>query len=486
MDEVDDLINKKFLSTNKNEVMFSFSRQINTNDKQDIDLRLLKSIFTIQISTEQVMNTIGGLTNMESTKRERTITGKSRGNYQESIEGNEDTEEQSFTLEGESNQYEEENLAESGNREDVEISSGSVSDSSYDHKENIFGEIKEGNKEEDWNTDEGEKDFIESEEQQTDIYEGSFEGEGTQKHTEEEEINIIEDSNELTEERNTDEGANDYIESEEQQTDIYEGSFEGEGTQKHTEEEEINIIEDSNELTEERNTDEGENAFIESEEHKQQTDIYQGSYEGEETQKNTKQEEDNNIIEGSYELTIEGNTDEGANTNIESESEEHERSNKSREKPEQSDSYIETEEKTEYIVDNSYETSDGASKEQLGSDFYEESEIQEVESIEFDNYGSSQETRETDTQSNAYESSDIETERIEGHGIYKHPVGCQETCTLKMKWKETTDTNYLEYDIEIGQQQEDFHIGFTKNHAFLVMFLICILRISFTKSGRQF
>ena len=435
MDEVDDLINKKFLSTNKNEVMFSFSRQINTNDKQDIDLRLLKSIFTIQISTEQVMNTIGGLTNMESTKRERTITGKSRGNYQESIEGNEDTEEQSFTLEGESNQYEEENLAESGNREDVEISSGSVSDSSYDHKENIFGEIKEGNKEEDWNTDEGEKDFIESEEQQT---------------------------------------------------DIYEGSFEGEGTQKHTEEEEINIIEDSNELTEERNTDEGENAFIESEEHKQQTDIYQGSYEGEETQKNTKQEEDNNIIEGSYELTIEGNTDEGANTNIESESEEHERSNKSREKPEQSDSYIETEEKTEYIVDNSYETSDGASKEQLGSDFYEESEIQEVESIEFDNYGSSQETRETDTQSNAYESSDIETERIEGHGIYKHPVGCQETCTLKMKWKETTDTNYLEYDIEIGQQQEDFHIGFTKNHAFLVMFLICILRISFTKSGRQF
>ena len=433
MDEVDDLINKKFLSTNKNEVMFSFSRQINTNDKQDIDLRLLKSIFTIQISTEQVMNTIGGLTNMESTKRERTITGKSRGNYQESIEGNEDTEEQSFTLEGESNQYEEENLAESGNREDVEISSGSVSDSSYDHKENIFGEIKEGNKEEDWNTDEGEKDFIESEEQQT---------------------------------------------------DIYEGSFEGEGTQKHTEEEEINIIEDSNELTEERNTDEGENAFIESEEHKQQTDIYQGSYEGEETQKNTKQEEDNNIIEGSYELTIEGNTDEGANTNIESE--EHERSNKSREKPEQSDSYIETEEKTEYIVDNSYETSDGASKEQLGSDFYEESEIQEVESIEFDNYGSSQETRETDTQSNAYENSDIETERIEGHGIYKHPVGCQETCTLKMKWKETTDTNYLEYDIEIGQQQEDFHIGFTKNHAFLVMFLICILRISFTKSGRQF
>ena len=435
MDEVDDLINKKFLSTNKNEVMFSFSRQINTNDKQDIDLRLLKSIFTIQISTEQVMNTIGGLTNMESTKRERTITGKSRGNYQESIEGNEDTEEQSFTLEGESNQYEEENLAESGNREDVEISSGSVSDSSYDHKENIFGEIKEGNKEEDWNTDEGEKDFIESEERQT---------------------------------------------------DIYEGSFEGEGTQKHTEEEEINIIEDSNELTEERNTDEGENAFIESEEHKQQTDIYQGSYEGEETQKNAKEEEDNDIIEGSYELTIEGNTDEGANTNIESESEEHERSNKSREKPEQSDSYIETEEKTEYIVDNSYETSDGASKEQLGSDFYEESEIQEVESIEFDNYGSSQETRETDTQSNAYESSDIETERIEGHGIYKHPVGCQETCTLKMKWKETTDTNYLEYDIEIGQQQEDFHIGFTKNHAFLVMFLICILRISFTKSGRQF
>ena len=435
MDEVDDLINKKFLSTNKNEVMFSFSRQINTNDKQDIDLRLLKSIFTIQISTEQVMNTIGGLTNMESTKRERTITGKSRGNYQESIEGNEDTEEQSFTLEGESNQYEEENLAESGNREDVEISSGSVSDSSYDHKENIFGEIKEGNKEEDWNTDEGEKDFIESEEQQT---------------------------------------------------DIYEGSFEGEGTQKHTEEEEINIIEDSNELTEERNTDEGENAFIESEEHKQQTDIYQGSYEGEETQKNAKEEEDNDIIEGSYELTIEGNTDEGANTNIESESEEHERSNKSREKPEQSDSYIETEEKTEYIVDNSYETSDGASKEQLGSDFYEESERQEVESIEFDNYGSSQETRETDTQSNAYESSDIETERIEGHGIYKHPAGCQETCTLKMKWKETTDTNYLEYDIEIGQQQEDFHIGFTKNHAFLVMFLICILRISFTKSGRQF
>ena len=435
MDEVDDLINKKFLSTNKNEVMFSFSRQINTNDKQDIDLRLLKSIFTIQISTEQVMNTIGGLTNMESTKRERTITGKSRGNYQESIEGNEDTEEQSFTLEGESNQYEEENLAESGNREDVEISSGSVSDSSYDHKENIFGEIKEGNKEEDWNTDEGEKDFIESEERQT---------------------------------------------------DIYEGSFEGEGTQKHTEEEEINIIEDSNELTKERNIDEGENAFIESEEHKQQTDIYQGSYEGEETQKNAKEEEDNDIIEGSYELTIEGNTDEGANTNIESESEEHERSNKSREKPEQSDSYIETEEKTEYIVDNSYETSDGASKEQLGSDFYEESEIQEVESIEFDNYGSSQETRETDTQSNAYESSDIETERIEGHGIYKHPVGCQETCTLKMKWKETTDTNYLEYDIEIGQQQEDFHIGFTKNHAFLVMFLICILRISFTKSGRQF
>ena len=87
MDEVDDFINKKFLSTNQNEVMFSFSRQINTNDKQDIDLRLLKDIFTIQIRTEQVMNTIGGLTNMESTKRERTITGQSSGNYQESTAG---------------------------------------------------------------------------------------------------------------------------------------------------------------------------------------------------------------------------------------------------------------------------------------------------------------------------------------------------------------------------------------------------------------
>ena len=154
MDEVDDFINKKFLSTNQNEVMFSFSRQINTNDKQDIDLRLLKDIFTIQIRTEQVMNTIGGLTNMESTKRERTITGQSRGNYQESIEGNEDTEDQSVTLDGESNQYVEENLVESG----------SVSHSSYDRK-NIFGETKEGNKEEDWNFDEGADDYIESEEQ---------------------------------------------------------------------------------------------------------------------------------------------------------------------------------------------------------------------------------------------------------------------------------------------------------------------------------
>ena len=160
VDEVDDFINKKFLSTNQNEVMFSFSRQINTNDKQDIDLRLLKDIFTIQIRTEQVMNTIGGLTNMESTKRERTITGQSRGNYQESIEGNEGNEDQSVTLDGESNQYGEENLVESGKREEVEISSGSVSHSSYDRK-NIFGETKEGNKEEDWNTDEGANDYIE-------------------------------------------------------------------------------------------------------------------------------------------------------------------------------------------------------------------------------------------------------------------------------------------------------------------------------------
>ena len=157
VDEVDDFINKKFLSTNQNEVMFSFSRQINTNDKQDIDLRLLKDIFTIQIRTEQVMNTIGGLTNMESTKRERTIIR----NYQESIEGNEDTEDQSVTLDGESNQYEEDNLVESGKREDVEISSGSISHSSFDRKD-IFGEIKEGNKKEDWNTDEGANDYIES------------------------------------------------------------------------------------------------------------------------------------------------------------------------------------------------------------------------------------------------------------------------------------------------------------------------------------
>ena len=70
-----------------------------------------------------------------------------------------------------------------------------------------------------------------------------------------------------------------------------------------------------------------------------------------------------------------------------------------------------------------------------------------------------------------------------GSGFYKHPAGCHETCTLIMKWKEIPDTDFLEYHIEIGQQQEDFHIGFTKNHAFLVMFLICILRIVFTKSN---
>ena len=70
-----------------------------------------------------------------------------------------------------------------------------------------------------------------------------------------------------------------------------------------------------------------------------------------------------------------------------------------------------------------------------------------------------------------------------GSGFYKHPAGCHETCTLIMKWKEIPDTDFLEYTIEIGQQQEDFHIGFTKNHAFLVMFLICILRIVFTKSN---
>jgi hypothetical protein len=437
VDEIDDFINKKFLSTNENEVQFSFSRQINTNDKQDLDLRLLKDIFTMQFRNEQVMNTFGGLTNIESTKRERTIIVQSTGNYQKSTEDTEYTENQSVSIDGEI-EIEEENLVESGKREDVEISSGSVSDSSYDHKENIFGEIKEGTKKEDWNTDEGENDYIKSEEH---------------KH----------------------------------QTKIYEGSFEGEDTQKLTkeEEEEINIIEDSNDLIEERNTDEGENAYIESEKHKQKTDIYQGSYEGEEIQKHTEEEENDNI-EGSYELTIDGNTDKGAITYIEPESEEHERSNESREKQEQSDSYIETEEKTEYIVDNSYETSDGTSKEQVGSDFYEESERQEVESIEFDNHGSSQETRETDTQKNAYENSDIETERIEGHGIYKHPAGCHETCTLIMKWKETPDTNYLEYHIEIGQQQEDFHIGFTKNHAFLVMSLICILRILFTENNHQF
>ena len=70
-----------------------------------------------------------------------------------------------------------------------------------------------------------------------------------------------------------------------------------------------------------------------------------------------------------------------------------------------------------------------------------------------------------------------------GCGIYKHPAGCHETCTLIMKWKEIPDTDYLEYHIEIGQQQKDFHIGFTKNHAFLVIFLICILRILFSKSN---
>ena len=69
-----------------------------------------------------------------------------------------------------------------------------------------------------------------------------------------------------------------------------------------------------------------------------------------------------------------------------------------------------------------------------------------------------------------------------GSGFYKHPAGCHETCTLIMKWKEISGTDFLEYHIEIGQQQEDFHIGFIKNHAFLVMFLICILRIVFTKS----
>ena len=61
-----------------------------------------------------------------------------------------------------------------------------------------------------------------------------------------------------------------------------------------------------------------------------------------------------------------------------------------------------------------------------------------------------------------------------GSGFYKHPAGCHETCTLIMKWKEIPGTDFLEYNIEIGQQQEDFHIGFIKNHAFLVMFLICI------------
>ena len=70
-----------------------------------------------------------------------------------------------------------------------------------------------------------------------------------------------------------------------------------------------------------------------------------------------------------------------------------------------------------------------------------------------------------------------------GSGFYKHPAGCHETCTLIMKWKEIPGTDFLEYNIEIGQQQEDFHIGFIKNHAFLVMFLICILKIVFTKSN---
>ena len=52
--------------------------------------------------------------------------------------------------------------------------------------------------------------------------------------------------------------------------------------------EEIKNIEDSNEKTKESNTDEEENAYIESEEHKQQTDIYEGAFKGEETQRHTK------------------------------------------------------------------------------------------------------------------------------------------------------------------------------------------------------
>ena len=130
----------------------------------------------------------------------------------------------------------------------------------------------------------------------------------------------------------------------------------------------------------------------------------------------------------------------------------------------------------------SYEAKEGT---QEGSEFVEVTGTTNEVSESYETTGETQEGSESIEVTERQEHGTLIDKSLTsyGFGFYKHPAGCHETCTLIMKWKEIPDTDFLEYHIEIGQQQEDFHIGFIKNHAFLVMFLICILKIVFTKSN---
>ena len=121
----------------------------------------------------------------------------------------------------------------------------------------------------------------------------------------------------------------------------------------------------------------------------------------------------------------------------------------------------------------SYEAKEGT---QEGSEFVEVTGTTNEVSESYETTGETQEGSESIEVTERQEHGTLIDKSLTsyGSGFYKHPAGCHETCTLIMKWKEIPGTDFLEYNIEIGQQQEDFHIGFIKNHAFLVMFLICI------------
>ena len=56
--------------------MFRFTRKINTNDEQDIDIRELKGIFIIEIGKEKVVETIKGKTDiveLASNQQEKIV-----------------------------------------------------------------------------------------------------------------------------------------------------------------------------------------------------------------------------------------------------------------------------------------------------------------------------------------------------------------------------------------------------------------------------